>query len=80
MMRFAFSILLVLAQAAVACSQSAPAGKSSPIDLELAKTYFAEARQLAERDGGRLWGKSLAGLLLFVEPRTRFVVANQAGT
>jgi hypothetical protein len=70
--------LLVLGQAAVAFSQPISTGKSSPIDLDLAKSYFAEARHLAEIDGGKLWGKSLAGPLLFVEPRTRSVVANQA--
>ena len=53
-------------------------GKPSPIDLDLAKTYFDEAHRLAELDGGKLWGKSLAGPLLFVDPRSRFAVANQA--
>jgi len=77
-MRFVLPSLLVLAQAAAAFSQPVPTGKSSPIDLDLAKTYFAEAHRLAESDGGKLWGKSLAGPLLFVEPRTRFAVANQA--
>lgn len=48
------------------------------IDLVVAKTRFAEAKRLAQLDGGRLWGKSLDGPMLFVEPRTRFVVANQA--
>ncbi len=76
--RFVVPFSLVVAQVALACSQQIPAGKSSPIDLDLAKTYFAEAHRLAENDAGRLWGKSLAGPLLFVEPRTRFVVANQA--
>src|SRR5580658_6069692 len=77
-MRFMLSFLLVLGLAAVACSQPISTSKSSPIDLDLAKTYFAEARRLAESDGGKLWGKSLAGPLLFAEPRTRYVVANQA--
>jgi hypothetical protein len=77
-MRFVLPFLAVLGQAAVACSQPTPTGKPAPIDLELAKTYFGEARRLAESDGGQLWGKSLAGPLLFVEPRTRSAVANQA--
>ena len=78
-MRFVLSFLLVvLGQATVARSQPTSTGKPSAIDLELAKTYFSEARRLAESDGGRLWGKSLAGPLLFVEPRTRYAVANQA--
>lgn len=55
-----------------------PLDNAFPIDLKLAKTYFDAARRLADRDGGRLWGQSLAGPLLFVDPRSRFVVANQA--
>ena len=61
---------------APAATQGQPS-KSSPIDLDLAKAYFDEAHRLAELDGGKLWGKSLAGPLLFVDPRSRFAVANQ---
>jgi hypothetical protein len=87
MMRFVLPLALVLAQAEVVLPQQTSAAKagskddasaSLPIDLELAKTYFAEALGLAQADGGKLWGKSLAGPLLFVEPRTRYAVANQA--
>ncbi|MGD8699459.1 MAG: hypothetical protein PVJ43_09225 [Gemmatimonadales bacterium] len=46
------------------------------IDLEQARTYFAEAEQLAEDDGGVLWGVELYGPLLFVHPSTRSVAAN----
>ena len=63
-----------------ALAGKADAGKSAPIDLEAARTYFDEARRLAASDGGKLWGKSLAGPMLFVDPRTRFAVANQADT
>jgi hypothetical protein len=77
-MRFVLTCLVVLGQAGLAFPQPIPAVKPPAIDLELAKTYFGEARRLADSDGGKLWGKSLAGPLLFVEPRTRFVVANQA--
>jgi hypothetical protein len=31
------------------------------IDVEVAGRYFEDARVLAERDGGRLWGVSLDG-------------------
>ncbi len=51
---------------------------TSTIDLAQAKTRFAEAKQLARADNGRLWGKSVDGPMLFVDPRTRFVVGNQA--
>lgn len=49
----------------------------SPIDLEQAGKAFAEARQISEHDGGRLWGKMLYGAMLLVDPQTRAVVANQ---
>src|SRR5438132_12962828 len=54
------------------------ADRTSTIDLIEAKTRFGEAKQLAKVDRGRLWGKSLDGPMLFVDPRTRFVVGNQA--
>lgn len=52
-------------------------GQDRPIDLARAKRYFDEAKTLCEADGGRLWGVSLCGPLLFADPRTRTVVANQ---
>src|SRR6476620_11111000 len=43
-----------------------------------AKKYFREAAALCESDGGALWGKSLCGPMLLVEPDRRDVFANQA--
>lgn len=51
---------------------------TSTIDLIMAKTRFGEAKRLAEADRGQLWGKSLDGPMLFVDPRTRSVVGNQS--
>lgn len=48
-----------------------------PIDLGLARQYFGEAKKLAEADGGRLWGQSVAGPMIFVELKSRFCVANR---
>src|SRR5690348_18439307 len=48
------------------------------IDATLAHRYFEEAAQQCRADGGRLWGKSLCGPILLVEPASRRVVANQA--
>jgi hypothetical protein len=45
-------------------------------DPTLARRYFAEARALWQQDGGRLWGVSLEGPLLFADRVTRRVVAN----
>jgi hypothetical protein len=91
MMRSWMLLLLTIGLVAPALAQQNPptklgappttknqVSKPSPIDLDLAKTYFDEAHRLAELDGGKLWGKSLAGPLIFVDPRSRFAVANQA--
>ncbi|MFT3878090.1 MAG: alpha/beta hydrolase [Gemmatales bacterium] len=48
------------------------------IDKAIAAQYFDEAKKLWKEDGGQLWGKSLSGAMLFVDPKTRDVVANQA--
>lgn len=47
----------------------------APIDTVPARRYFAEAAVLAARDGGRLWGRPVSGTLLFVDARSRSVVA-----
>jgi hypothetical protein len=66
------------ALAAVVVGSAFEAAPPPPIDTTLAKQYFQEAAALAEKDGGKLWGISLSGPLLFADPRTRTVVANQA--
>ncbi len=50
----------------------------TPIDPQLARTYFQEATKICAGDAGRLWGISLCGPMLFVAPATREVIANQA--
>ncbi|NNF43515.1 MAG: hypothetical protein HKN62_10805 [Phycisphaerales bacterium] len=50
---------------------------SAPIDVDEARVAFVEAKRLSDADGGALWGHALYGPMLFVEPRTRFVVANE---
>ena len=57
------------------------AGAAEPaIDVRLARQYFDEARALAGKDAGKLWGQSLAGPLLFADRKTRQVVANERDT
>lgn len=51
-------------------------GAPPPINAEQAAQYFTEARELGERDRGRLWGHSLLGPILLVDPITRQVAAN----
>src|ERR1041384_4843095 len=47
-------------------------------DLALAQQYFQEAQGICTRDAGQLWGVSLCGPMLLVDPATRTVFANQA--
>lgn len=56
----------------------APARSSDPIDLKLTARCFQEARWASEDDGGKLWGKPLYGPMIFADPQTREVVANEA--
>src|SRR5689334_17861609 len=48
------------------------------IDTKLAAQYFRQLKQTSDRDAGKTWGLALYGPLLFVDPRTGNVVANQA--
>src|SRR5713226_4863440 len=74
-----FRLLGSLALVAVALpSQSRSLAQSAPIDTTLAYQYFQEAQALCSRDNGTLWGVSLCGPMLFVDRKTRTVVANQA--
>jgi hypothetical protein len=61
-----------------ALSILAAAHSSQPIPVDTARKYFAEAQSLCQSDHGRLWGISLCGPIMFVDPGSRYVVANQA--
>lgn len=56
----------------------ASAAAQTGIDTKLAAQYFRQLKQTSDRDGGKMWGLELYGPLLFVDPRTGDVVANQA--
>lgn len=45
--------------------------------LATARAWFDEAARQCEADHGRLWGESLCGPLLLVDPGTRQVIASQ---
>jgi hypothetical protein len=49
----------------------------APIDLNAADQTFHEAQQICMADHGKLWGVSLCGPIMFVDPQSRFLVANQ---
>jgi hypothetical protein len=54
------------------------AAQSSGIDTKLATQYFRQLKQTSDRDGGKTWGLPLYGPLMFVDPKTGNIVANQA--
>jgi hypothetical protein len=62
-------VLLVSAESATAAAPS--------IDIGQAKAAFAEAKAVSDEDAGRLWKKILYGAMFFVDPDTRYVVANE---
>jgi hypothetical protein len=59
-------------------SMVAAAQASQPIAIETAKVYFGEAQSLCQADRGQLWGVSLCGPIMFVDPQSRSIVASQA--
>jgi hypothetical protein len=54
-----------LSSTVVRSSESEP-----PIDFSLAEQYFQEAQAICRADSGKLWGVSLCGPIMFVEPNT----------
>src|SRR4051812_45861192 len=54
------------------------AAQSASIDTKLAAQYFRQLKQTSDRDVGKSWGVSLYGPIMFVDPSTGNVVANQA--
>ena len=54
-----------------------PTAQAQANDLASALQYFQEAHAICARDGGRLWGVSLCGPMLLIDPATRTVFANQ---
>ena len=47
------------------------------MDPQLAQRYFEEATRLCERDAGRLWGVSLCGPMVIVDPATGAIATSQ---
>lgn len=73
-LRYVTCAALVMVQISVARGSEAD---DVAIDIQRAAAYFAEARELSDRDAGHLWGKKLYGPMLFVDRATRQVVANE---
>src|SRR4051794_39986307 len=69
-----FFLLSLFILAASICARA----QEQSIDLALAKKYFQEAEMICRQDGGKLWGRSLCGPMIFFDPAARAVVANQS--
>jgi len=69
---------IVLGIASLLAFVTCSAAQSSSIDTKLAAQYFRQLKQTSDRDGGKTWGLSLYGPIMFVEPRSGKVVTNQA--
>jgi hypothetical protein len=54
-----------------------PASVHAQIDQQRADAYFKEAAALCEREGGRLWGVSLCGPMVFADAPTKSIATNQ---
>ena len=54
------------------------AAQSASIDTKLAAHYFRQLKQTSDREGGKTWGLPLYGPIMFVDPRSGNIVANQA--
>jgi hypothetical protein len=50
---------------------------AAQVDQQRAEAYFKEAATICQRDGGRLWGVSLCGPMVFADARTRTFATNQ---
>lgn len=59
------------------CATMAPVPAVAQIDEKRAEAYFREAALLCEREGGRIWGVSLCGPMVFADPATQSIVTNQ---
>jgi hypothetical protein len=62
---------------AVLLSAGAWAQTPPSFDVAHANSYFEEAHRVADKEGGRLWGRPLYGPILFVDGESRAVIANQ---
>jgi len=51
--------------------------QNDSLDLIKASEYFHEARVLSDIDNGNLWGIKLYGPMLFINPQTHFIIANE---
>jgi hypothetical protein len=72
MMKFGLAALSAAMLASAAAAQTPP-----PVDTAQAKAVFAETKAISDKEGGKLWGMKLYGAMFFVDPDSRYVVANE---
>jgi hypothetical protein len=72
-----FRSFLALAAALVLVALN-PARAEASIDQAQAASIFQQADTICKRDAGAMWGHTLCGPMLLVDPDDRSVVANQA--
>lgn len=70
-------VSLIISFCLIAC-EAASRAQTSSIDTALAHQYFDEAEQICRADSGKLWGVSLCAPMLFVDRKTRLIVANKS--
>jgi hypothetical protein len=76
--RYLLILACILSAAIIlAFNVASTVAKGDEFDAATAGRYFAEARALCEGDGGKLWGRSLCGPMMFAEPTTRAVFASE---
>lgn len=55
----------------------APAPARAQVDTTLARSWFEQAALLCARDGGRLWGRSLRGPMVFADAATSTIATSE---
>ena len=73
MIRFTTGLAFAAGLMQVYASAQAP---EAPIAQSRAQQYFREAQTMCSLDHGQLWGISLCGPIMFVDPQSRSIVAN----
>jgi hypothetical protein len=68
----------VLIVAGLLAMMAGAGAQSGGIDTKRASQYFRQLKETSDRDGGKTWGVPLYGPIMFVDPRSGNVVANQA--
>jgi hypothetical protein len=75
--RSSLELQLGVRLAVLLCAVFVAPAVDAAIDRSLAQTIFSDVERACKRDRAQLWGQSMCGAVLFVDPATRVVVANR---